>query len=153
MLPEAGADTGADRSDGAAGYKPPAIQDVPDVQDVRDAPDTQAPDGNDSSVTIGVSINSCPTIVAVTASPPMARVVAPITVTVAAHDPDPGDHLTYAWSAPAGSFVSPGNAGTMYTCAAPGPQTLTVAVSDGQCTQMTTLTITCTQPDAGAGGA
>lgn len=135
VLPEAGADTGAaDRMDTGAA-------------DGRDASST---DGSDSSVMVGVTFNSCPNIVASTASPPMAPVGAMITVTVAANDPDPKDKLTYAWSAPSGTFATPTAAGTMYTCATVGPQTLTVKVSDGQCVQTVMLPITCTAPDAGA---
>jgi hypothetical protein len=39
--------------------------------------------------------------------------------------------LTYAWSAPSGSFSAPSSATTNFTCAVPGPVLVTLQVSDG----------------------
>jgi hypothetical protein len=138
-LPEAGADA----VDGSLADRPDAgAVDRPDVPG--------STDGNDSSVMVGVTFNSCPNIAATTASPPEAPVGGMIMVTVAANDPDPADKLTYAWTAPSGAFAMPGAPGTTYTCAAIGSQTLTVKVSDGQCVQPVMFDVICTGPDAGA---
>jgi hypothetical protein len=56
---------------------------------------------------------------------------ATITLTAAAHDPDPTDPITYSWSAPAGTFGSPGSASTTWTApATQGVQTITLQVTD-----------------------
>ena len=54
------------------------------------------------------------------------------TVTADATDPD-GDRLTYKWSAPAGTFASPGDRQTPWTAPQQeGPVQLTVQVDDGK---------------------
>jgi N-acetylneuraminic acid mutarotase len=63
-----------------------------------------------------------------------ATAVAPggtVTLTATAHDPNAGDVLTYAWTAPAGTFGSASSATTTWTApAATGPVTLTLVVTD-----------------------
>ncbi|WP_224242371.1 Kelch repeat-containing protein [Hyalangium gracile] len=50
-----------------------------------------------------------------------------------AHDPNPGDTLTYAWSATAGSFGSPSSDSTWWTApTSTGIQTLTLTVTDSR---------------------
>lgn len=41
------------------------------------------------------------------------------------------DTLTYAWSAPSGTFSAPNSATTSFTCTTPGQVTVTVSVGDG----------------------
>ncbi len=54
-----------------------------------------------------------------------------ITLQVSAHDPNPSDTLTYAWTASAGTLSSPTSASTEWTAPQQsGPVTLTVAVTD-----------------------
>jgi hypothetical protein len=124
MLPEAGAET----SDSAGAH---------DVSvGVADAK-------NDGSISVMGTFNTCPNIVAATASPPQATVGEMITVSVTAADPDSTDHLTYSWTALGGTFAMPAAATTPYTCSEQGAWQLTVKVSDGQCDQTTTVLVTC----------
>ncbi|HEX8819037.1 MAG TPA: kelch repeat-containing protein, partial [Archangium sp.] len=75
--------------------------------------------------------NTVPAIDSLVAS---AAAVAPggtLTLTATAHDPNPDDVLTYAWTAPAGTFGSASSATTTWTApATTGPVTLTLVVTD-----------------------
>jgi hypothetical protein len=83
--------------------------------------------------------NQAPRLTSITST---SRLVAPgqgITVAVAAADPDPGDVLTYAWTAtfgatPLGSFADPTAASTTWTAPSTAPYevTISVTVSDGR---------------------
>jgi hypothetical protein len=77
-----------------------------------------------------VAGDHCPTLTAWLIAPQQSAAADPIDVTITAADSDVGDTLTYAWTATAGTFASPTAATTQYTCAATGPQTLSVAVTD-----------------------
>ncbi len=99
----------------------------------------------DASVRVTISGNDCPTVT-VTAGPAIARVGDRVAVSANGADDDGADRLTYAWSAAAGSFTSPTNPTTTYTCPSAnqaGPQILTVAVSDGKCSVTRSVTVTC----------
>lgn len=67
-----------------------------------------------------------------------------VSLLASAHDPDSGDTVSYAWTAPAGSFASPSQASTTWTApSTPGPVTLTLTVSDSRGASLTaTLTLT-----------
>jgi WD40 repeat protein len=76
-------------------------------------------------------VNAVPVIDALLAS---ASAVAPgerITLKATAHDPNPGEVLTYAWTASVGALGSPSSATTTWTAPAEtGLATLTLAVTD-----------------------
>ncbi|QAT84912.1 branched-chain amino acid ABC transporter2C amino acid-binding protein [Corallococcus coralloides] len=56
-----------------------------------------------------------------------------IRLSARAHDPNPGDTLSYAWSATAGSFSSPSSASTSWTAPlSPGMQQLSLSVTDSR---------------------
>jgi hypothetical protein len=56
-----------------------------------------------------------------------------ISLVASAHDPNPGDTLSYAWSATAGSFSSPSDASTSWTApTSTGLQSLTLTVTDSR---------------------
>jgi hypothetical protein len=74
-----------------------------------------------------------------------------ITVGATASDLDTGDTLTFAWTATAGSFAAGTSAATTYNCATAGPQTLTITVSDGHCTDSATIPVTCVALSCGNG--
>jgi hypothetical protein len=87
----------------------------------------------------------------VSASPSEAAVGSPMALTATATAPNPGG-ITYAWSAPSGSFAAPTSASTTFTCSQPGPVTLTLTVGDGPvpaggtcnpATSTSTITVTC----------
>lgn len=106
----------------------------------------------DGSVRLEVGADDCPQVT-VTASPDVVHVGDHVAVGALASDDDENDHLTYAWTASAGAFANATGSATSYTCPGAGPQTLTVAVSDGTCTVKRSATITCyAATDAGSGG-
>ena len=123
------------------------------------------PDGSiyntvtDGSVRVTVTGDDCPTVTA-TVGPATVRVGSHVTVSAQASDDDPGAQLTYRWSAAAGSFGNATAISTTYTCpgaAQAGPQVLTVTVSDGKCSVMRQVTVTCdalvvTDAGSGSGG-
>jgi phospholipase C len=67
----------------------------------------------------------------------------------AAHDADQGPSpLSYAWTATSGTLSDASAQAPHFTCAAAGPSTLTVSVSDGDatagCADRLSVTVTCT---------
>ena len=75
--------------------------------------------------------DNCPALAFWSTSPETAAANGgQIDVTGTATDADPGDTLTYSWSAAAGSFAAPASATTTYTCGPAGSQVLHLTVSD-----------------------
>ncbi len=80
-----------------------------------------------------------------------ANTVAPgavVNLNVAAHDPDPGDTLTFKWTASAGVFASPSAPSTNWTApTALGTYPITISVTDSkQETTTATLQLTVATP-------
>jgi hypothetical protein len=101
---------------------------------------------------------ACATADSISASPSETTVGHTVALTGMANGPDAAN-LTYAWSAPSGTFSSPNSASTNFTCTAPGTVTVTLTTSDGpvpagaSCdptTATTTVQIQCSGTDAGA---
>ena len=80
---------------------------------------------------INGSSYDCAALNSVSASPTETTVGGFVTLSATATGPVPGA-VTYAWSAPSGSFDSPTSATTNFTCSAGGPVALTLAVTDGR---------------------
>jgi hypothetical protein len=78
---------------------------------------------------VGQAYN-CASWSAVTALPSESNVGSPIAITSLANGANPAG-LTYAWSAPSGTFSAPAAANTSFTCTVPGVVTLTLVVGDG----------------------
>lgn len=95
------------------------------------------------TVLVNGTFNNCPSVDFSSASPLATAVGSKINLTTAASDLDAGATLTYAWTATGGSFAAAAAATTEYTCSAGGPQTLTLTVSDGNCTDVTTIAVNC----------
>ncbi|WP_239576865.1 kelch repeat-containing protein [Archangium primigenium] len=77
--------------------------------------------------------NEAPLIDSLLASATSVAVGGTISLSVTAHDPNPEDTLTYAWTSTAGAFSSPTGSATSWTApAASGLQTLTVTVTDSR---------------------
>ena len=111
------------------------------------------------SAMISGTINVCPVIDGVSASPAEVLVGGTIDLSAVAHDPDQGPApLTYAWTATAGVFSDTSAAHSSFACTVPGPVTLTLSVTDGDpqpgCAGTSTVTIICSPAGAtgGAGG-
>ncbi|RKH29603.1 kelch-like protein [Corallococcus sp. CA041A] len=77
--------------------------------------------------------NEAPLIDSLVASSTSVPVGGSLSLVATAHDPNPGDTLSYAWSATAGSFSSPSAASTSWTAPlSTGIQTLTFTVTDSR---------------------
>jgi hypothetical protein len=96
--------------------------------------------------------NAAPVVAALSASPASVDPGGVVSLSATATDANAGDVLTYAWSAPTGTFTQPGSLSTSWTApSAAGnvPLTLTVTDSKGAQGRMT-FTVSVT---AGHGGA
>ena len=82
------------------------------------------------SALINGSTFNCATWTSLSATPSETTVGTSVSIGALATGPNPGA-LTYAWSAPSGSFSNAASGSTSFTCTAPGPVTLTVTASDG----------------------
>jgi 5'-nucleotidase len=108
------------------------------------------------SAQVNGTINLCPAIDGVSASPSELDVGATTTLVAAAHDRDAAPAaLTYQWSSSSGTFSSSSGATTTFTCTSAGTSTVTVQVSDGDpnpsCADTTTLEIACSSPVCAGG--
>ncbi|HEX3772150.1 MAG TPA: hypothetical protein VHV30_14840 [Polyangiaceae bacterium] len=111
---------------------------------------------------IGAQTYACAVVGGASANPNETTVGFSVGLSATAIAPNPAS-LTYAWSAPSGSFNAPGASTTDFTCAAAGPVAVTVTVSDGpipmgaSCNAAlasSTVTVQCDPPaDASAGDA
>ena len=99
---------------------------------------------------VTATVNICPIIDGVSASPSSVAVGSSMALQVTAHDPDSGPAvLTYAWSADGGTFTGSTSAATAtFTCGQPGSFDISVAASDGDatCGVAQTFAVTCTEP-------
>src|SRR5262249_53030729 len=104
------------------------------------------------SISVNGTVNICPLIDGISANPGEAFVGAHIALASTAHDADGGPSpLSYSWSAsPAsgGTFSDPTSPSPSFACAAAGPVTLTLALSDGDpaagCADHLQVLVTCT---------
>ncbi len=100
------------------------------------------------SVAVNGTINVCPVADGLSANPSDVAVGFPVSLAIAAHDPDNGPSpLAYAWTAPSGSFSNAASATPTFVCSAPGPVTLTATASDGDtttgCAATMSVVVTC----------
>jgi hypothetical protein len=104
------------------------------------------------SATVTGTFNICPAIDSLSATPAEVAVGSSLALSAAAHDTDsaPGA-IAYQWSATSGNVTSAG-ANVSFTCAAPGPVTVTLTVTDTDCTDTAMTAVLCSgsAPDAGA---
>jgi cysteine-rich repeat protein len=118
--------------------------------------------GSGSLIVNGTVIlgNNCPVLQTWMASPLTTSTAGQIDVSASATDIDttmgtPLQHLSYAWTATAGTFVDPTMATTKYNCSVAGAQTLTVTVSDDYtptpCKATMTFPVTCVSLTCGNG--
>jgi hypothetical protein len=100
------------------------------------------------SVLLTGDINVCAQIDALSATPAEVVVGAALALAATAHDPDAAPAaLTYAWSAPSGTFSGATTSTPTFTCTMPGPVTITLTVSDGDatagCADARTVQVVC----------
>jgi hypothetical protein len=98
--------------------------------------------------------NEAPFIDSLTAPATSVPTGGTLSLTGTAHDPNPGDTLSYAWSATAGSFSSSTSASTSWTApAAIGMQTLTFTVTDSRGLSSSLFLAVYVLPSGGQGNA
>ena len=108
------------------------------------------------SVSVNGSINVCPTVDSLTANPSEATVGSGLLLAAFASDLDQGPQaLTYAWTTTGGTLSQATSANPTLICTAAGTVNVQVTVSDGDCSDVASVTVTCSPApviDAGAGG-
>lgn len=103
------------------------------------------------SASIAGTLNVCPLIDSLGASPAEVVVGNPITFSGLAHDTDGGPSaVAYQWAANTGTFDAPTGTSPRFFCTTPGPAIVTLRVSDGDatpgCPDTQALSVTCTAP-------
>jgi hypothetical protein len=90
------------------------------------------PPSEAGSVLVKGTVYSCASVSSLSASPAETNVGSSVALSGSATGPgaDAGS-ITYAWSAPSGTFDSPSTPSANFTCSAAGPVTVTLTVSDG----------------------
>jgi hypothetical protein len=106
-------------------------------------------DSRTGSVLVNGTLNICPTIGGITATPAEVIVGNTIALAASASDPDNGPSpLSYHWTVSSGSLDDPSAASPTFTCLYPGTVTITAAVSDGDpapdCADSTSVQVNCT---------
>ena len=101
------------------------------------------------SVSLSGSVNICPSLDGISASPAEVKLGGSIALSATASDLDSAPAaLTYAWSAPSGTFNDATAATPTFTCSAPGPVDISLTVSDGDtspgCAPQLSTTVLCT---------
>ncbi|HKQ69518.1 MAG TPA: metallophosphoesterase [Polyangiaceae bacterium] len=93
------------------------------------------------------AFNVCPAVDLLEANPAEVEVGSSLDLTGVGSDVDTAPSpLTYAWSASSGALSDPTASKTKFTCATPGPATITLSVSDGDtCPATRTVTVTCSE--------
>lgn len=109
--------------------------------------------GNTGTVVVGATLNVCPVIDAVSATPTEAIVGSSIQLEAKASDADSGPMpLVYTWAADLGTLSDSNVANPVFTCTSYGTAALTLSVSDGDpsadCAATATLAVTCSAPSA-----
>jgi hypothetical protein len=105
------------------------------------------------SVSVKGTLNICPVIDSVAASPEDMSVGDTTTLSVAAHDDDGApEALLYQWTASAGAFEDSTVEQATFTCVTPGLITITVLASDGDpapsCAAYGSVKVNCSEPAA-----
>jgi len=101
------------------------------------------------SVSVNGTLNVCPQIDGVSASPTEVLVGGSVGLSASAHDADAGPSpLAYQWTASSGVVIDPGAATTRFTCTSAGSATISLSVSDGDpagnCADTSAVTVNCT---------
>lgn len=97
---------------------------------------------------VTATVNICPVIDGVAASPSSVAVGSSMALQVIAHDPDSGPAvLTFAWTADGGSLIGSAAAAATLTCTQAGTFHISIAASDGDatCGAAQSLAVTCTE--------
>jgi hypothetical protein len=104
------------------------------------------------NIQVGGAVNFCAAVDTLTVSTSQALVGQTIALTSATHDRTPGPGpISYQWTATTGTFEDATALHPIFLCNHAGPTTITLSVSDGDCGDSHSITVTClAPPDAGA---
>ncbi|MFY0563826.1 kelch repeat-containing protein [Archangium lansingense] len=96
--------------------------------------------------------NEAPVVDSLVATPATVLTGGTLSLSVTAHDPNAGDTVSYAWSAPSGTFSTPDQASTTWTApSTPGLVRLTLTLSDSRGATLATFVEVTVSPTTGAG--
>lgn len=98
------------------------------------------------SVAVNGSLNVCPVIDELSASPASVNLGASLTLRGAGHDSDAGPNpLGLSWSASSGSLSNNSGESPTFTCTSPGAVTITLSASDGDavCADTQSVVVNC----------
>jgi hypothetical protein len=112
----------------------------------------QEPEPTGSIQTNG-SLNYCAAIDSVTANPAVAAVGGSIGLVGASHDKDGGPSpIRFSWAASSGGFDDPHAPNPTFTCDSVGSATITLTITDGDCGDSHSLSVTCSDPGSAPAG-
>jgi hypothetical protein len=102
------------------------------------------------SVLVNGTLNVCPTLDGISASPAEVLVGSSLALTASAHDSDSGPAaLAYHWTTTSGTLSAADAQNPTLTCTQAGAVTVRVTATDSDCSDTLSTTVTCT---AGSGG-
>ena len=106
------------------------------------------------SVMVNGTLNVCPAIDSLSIAPAETTVGNAVGLAASGSDADRmPSALSYAWTSSAGTISGASTASASLTCTAVGPVTVTLTVSDGDCSDTLSQTVTCSPAFGGSGGA
>ncbi|HYQ30113.1 MAG TPA: lamin tail domain-containing protein [Polyangiaceae bacterium] len=112
----------------------------------------KAPSKTGSLMVSGV-LNICPVIDSLSVAPAETTVGSAVGLSASGSD---SDHipsaLSYSWSSSSGTIAGASSPNASLTCTAVGPVTVTLTVSDGDCTDTLSQTVACSPAASGSGG-
>jgi 5'-nucleotidase len=96
------------------------------------------------TILVNGTLNVCPLIDGVSASPAEIIVGGSVTLSVLAHDADAAPSaLSYSWTATSGEISDPKGQSPRFSCTGTGSVTITVSASDGDCSDSSSVTVVC----------
>ncbi len=102
------------------------------------------------SVLVNGTINVCPTVDGLSATPAEVFVGSSLGLAAAAHDSDGAPaRLAYHWTTTGGTLGAADVQNPLLTCTAPGVFTVSFTATDGDCSGIASVTVTCTAVSGG----
>ena len=98
------------------------------------------------SVSVVGTLNVCPVIDAMSANPAEVEVGSSIAFGAAAHDEGVPSPLSYTWTATVGTLSNAQGTTTSFTCTQVGSSTISVTATDGDCSDSSSITVSCSLP-------
>jgi len=106
------------------------------------------------SVMVNGSLNVCPVIDSLSVDPAETTVGNSVNLSASGSDADKvPSSLSYSWTSSAGTLTGASSANAALKCTVAGTVTVTLTVSDGDCSDSLNQTVTCSPAADGSGGA